>query len=157
MFHVKADDIHRSVQRAAHACLAGFKLHRIGRSTACQSLVIWDGSSSSSVPRQASAMQGLAAFVATNEPVSESEEQLGASHNEIYVTYPDSTDRRTQYPGDTRAALTPLLAHRCNPGCLSHLSLLSLIMQSTQRNNLWSLLYPLLLLFKTINYEGEHG
>lgn len=61
-------------------------------------------------------MQGLAAFIATNEPTTESQERVGALNNEVYITYPDSTDRRTQYPGDTRAALAPLLAHRYRPG-----------------------------------------
>ena len=66
--------------------------------------------------RQFHIMQGLAAFIAINEPVTESQERVGAVNNEVYVTYPDSSDRRTQYPGDTQAALAPLLAHRYRPG-----------------------------------------
>ncbi|KAK9861544.1 hypothetical protein WJX84_011487 [Apatococcus fuscideae] len=60
--------------------------------------------------------KGVAAFIATNGNVSETELRVGQINNEVYVTYPDSTDGRTQYPGDTRAALAPLLAHRALRG-----------------------------------------
>ncbi|KAK9839187.1 hypothetical protein WJX84_009199, partial [Apatococcus fuscideae] len=59
---------------------------------------------------------GVAAFIATDEAVTEAGARVGAVNNEVYVTYPDSTDGRTQYPGDTRAALAPLLAHRALQG-----------------------------------------
>ncbi|KAK9819548.1 hypothetical protein WJX74_009907 [Apatococcus lobatus] len=60
--------------------------------------------------------KGLAAFIATNAVLTEEAVRVGAINNEIWTTYPDSNDGRTQYPGDTRAALVPLLAHRALRG-----------------------------------------
>lgn len=61
-------------------------------------------------------LQGLAAFIVTDAIPSEEDLRAAATNNEIWSTYPDSNDGRTQYPGDTRAALAPLLAHRALRG-----------------------------------------
>ncbi len=62
------------------------------------------------------AVQGVAAFIASNDNLPEEELRVAALNNEVRITYPDSEDGRTQYPGDTRAALAPLLAHKALRG-----------------------------------------
>lgn len=61
-------------------------------------------------------LQGVAAFIATNENVTDAELRARSHHNEVLIHFPDNSDGRTQYPGDTRAALAPLLAHRALRG-----------------------------------------
>ena len=61
-------------------------------------------------------MQGIRAFVAVNFVVDDMLVAEGQHHNELYTYFPDQYEGRSQYPGDSRAALAPLLAHKALAG-----------------------------------------
>lgn len=54
--------------------------------------------------------------MAVNFPIDDSLVAEGQHHNELFAYYPDFSEGRTKYPGDSRAALAPLLAHKALAG-----------------------------------------
>ena len=51
-----------------------------------------------------------------NFPIDDSLVAEGQHHNELFAYYPDFSEGRTKFPGDSRAALAPLLAHKALAG-----------------------------------------
>ncbi|KAK9815274.1 hypothetical protein WJX72_000949 [[Myrmecia] bisecta] len=56
--------------------------------------------------------QGIRAFIASDAELSDEQKAERRAFNETWCNYPNDEPLRSYYPGDSRAALVPFLAHR---------------------------------------------
>lgn len=56
--------------------------------------------------------KGIRTVIATNSTPSQADHTDSQRHGEVWTMYPDDNPLRALYPGDTRAALAPFIAHK---------------------------------------------